>query len=184
MNSRQVKKNSDDDTIGFKTPDVWRTEVGVRRKYDGMTFNRNYRGKDGAVKILGVGNKIVNLAIRQARESKSSLMTAKGIKRPLYIYRIIDRITDTGGAVRSIVAAISPHKNGDDLLRDWELVGEMNGISLLSGIKKAEISLPPDGIEAVDTEISRTTAVIESRLDELALPFKIPSCELLAVMLP
>jgi len=82
------------------------------------------------------------------------------------------------------VAAISPNKDGDDLLRDWELVGEMNSISLLSGIKKVEISLPPDDVETVDTEISKTTAVIESRLNELALPFKIPSCELLAVMLP
>jgi len=184
LNSRQVKKNTDDSTIAFKTPDIWRKEVGVRRKYNGMTFDRNYRGKDGAVKILGVGNKIVNLAIRQARDSKASLMTVKSLKRPLYIFRIIDRVTDTGGAIRSIVAAISPKENGDDLLRDWELVEEMNGISLLPGIKKAEASFPPDHIEYVDTEISRTATVIESRLDELALPFKIPSCELLAVMLP
>jgi hypothetical protein len=185
LNSRQVKKSQDDETIGFKTPDLWRVEPGVRRKYDGMTFDRNYRGKDGAVKILGIGNKVVNLAIKQARESDSCLMTAKGLRRSLYVFRIIDRITDTGGAVRSVVAAITSGEAGnDELLRDWELVEEMNTISSLSGIKKAENSPQPAQVDFVDKEILRTTDIIASRLDELALPFKIPSCELLAVILP
>ena len=54
----------------------------------------------------------------------------------------------------------------------------------LSGIKKAETSLPPAQIDLVDTEIERTTNEMNSRMTELSLPFKIPSCELLAVMLP
>jgi hypothetical protein len=150
-----------------------------------MIFDRNYRGKDGAIKILGVGNKVVNLTVKQARESFSCLMTAKGIKRPLYIYRIIDRVTDTGGSVRSVVAAISPGQDKqDDLLKDWELLEEVNSISTLSGIIKALISSPPAQIEQVAAETERTSKVITSRLDELALPFKIPSCELMAVMLP
>ena len=184
LNRRQVTKNPDDNTIAFKTPTSWRTETGVRRKYDGMTFDRNYRGKDGAVKILGVGNKIVNLAIKDARQSEASLMTAKGLKRPLYVFRLIDRVTDTGGSVRSVVAAISPNKGNDDLLRDWELVEEMNHAISLSGVKKAETSSPPVELNFVEKEIARTRQVITSRLNELALPFKIPSCELLAVMLP
>lgn len=107
------------------------------------------------------------------------------MKRPLYIFRIIDRVTDTGGSIRSVVAAISPGKNGEDvLLKDWELLEEMNTISTLSGIKKVEISSPPAQIEQVDDEIERTSKVMTSRLDELSLPFKIPSCELMAVMLP
>lgn len=64
LNSRQVKQDQDEGTIGFKTPDLWRKQPGVRRKYDGMTFDRNYRGKNGAVKIMGVGNKVVNLAVK------------------------------------------------------------------------------------------------------------------------
>ena len=186
LNSRQVKYDSDEDTIGFKTPDIWRQETGVRRKYAGMTFDRNYRGEEGAVKILGVGNKVVNLAVCQARESFSCLMTAKGIDRPLYIFRIIDRVTDTGSAVRSVIAAITSDKNGDDiLLKDWEILMEMNSMITLSGIKKAEISSPPADVNFVDKEIERTTQTMNSYLDELSLPFKIPSCELMAVvMLP
>ena len=185
LNSRQVKSDQENDTIAFKTPDAWRDETGVRRKYEGMTFDRNYRGKDGAVKILGVGNKVVNLAVRQARESFSCLMTAKGMKHPLYIYRIIDRVTDTGGAVRSVIAALTQGENGDDiLLKDWELLQEMNMIVALPGIKKAEISSPPKKVDAVNMEIERTTKEMNSRLDELSLPFKIPNCELMAVMLP
>ena len=185
LNSRQIKYDSDDDTIGFKTPDIWRQETGVRRKYTGMTFDRNYRGKEGAVKILGVGNKVINLSVRQARESFSCLMTAKGIKRPLYIFRIIDRVTDTGSAVRSVIAAITSDENGDDvILKDWELLMEMNSMTTLSGIKKAEISSPPADVNRVDKEIERTTQAMDSYLDELSLPFKIPSCELMAVMLP
>lgn len=185
LNNRQVRHNQEDDTITFKTPDIWRKEPGVRRKYEGMTFDRNYRGRDGAVKILGVGNKVVNQAVRQARENFSCLLTAKGIKRSLYIFKIIDRVTDTGGSVRSVIAAIAKDKNGEDfLIKDWELLQEMNTIIQLSGIKKAELSIPPDQIDSVDVEIKRTSQLIKSRFDELSLPFKIPSCELMAVILP
>lgn len=185
LNSRQVKQNQDDDTIAFLTPDMWREETGVRRKYDGMTFDRSYRGKDGAVKILGIGNKVVNMAVWQARDSFSCLMTAKGMKRPLYVFRIIDRVTDTGGSVRSVVAALTKDENGEDiLLKDWELLQEMNSVITLSGIKTAEISLPPDQVNLVDAEIARTSDMMNSRMEELDLPFKIPSCELMAVMLP
>jgi len=185
LNSRQVRHNQDNDTITFKTPDIWRKEPGVRRKYEGMTFDRNYRGRDGAVKILGVGNKVVNQAVRQARGSSSCLLTAKGIKRSLYIFRIIDRVTDTGGSVRSVIAAIAKDKNGEDfLIKDWELLQEMNTIIKLSGIKKADLSIPPDQIDSVDVQIKRTSHLINSRFDELSLPFKIPSCELMAVILP
>jgi hypothetical protein len=185
LNSRQVRHNQDYDTIAFKTPEIWRKEPGVRRKYEGMTFDRNYRGRDGAVKILGVGNKVVNQAVRQARESFSCLLTAKGIKRSLYIFRIIDRVTDTGGSVRSVIAAMTKGKNGEDLLiKDWELLQEMNSIISLSGMKKADRSMPPVHIDLVDTEIKRTFQLINSRFDELSLPFKIPSCELMAVILP
>jgi len=185
LNSRQVKQNQDDDTIGFITPDFWREEPGVRRKYDGMTFNRNYRGKGGAEKILGIGNKMVNLAIKQARDNPSCLMTAQDINRALYIFRIIDRVTVTGGSIRSIITALTPKNNGDYiLLKDWELLLEMNKIITIPGIKKAETSPSPDKIEEVDIEIERAINKINSCLDELSLPFKIPSCELMAVILP
>jgi ERCC4-related helicase len=185
LNGRLVRQSEENDTLGFKTPDRWREEPGVRRKYDGMTFDRNYRGRDGAVKILGVGNRVVNLAIRQARESFSCLMTAKGIKCPIYVFRIIDRVTTTGGSVRSVIAGLTPGQNGEyGLLRDWELVKEMNEIISLSGIKKAETSSPPPHIDSVDAEIEKTTKEMNDRMNALSLPFKIPACELLAVMLP
>ena len=150
-----------------------------------MTFDRNYRGKDGAVKILGVGNKVVNLAVRQARESFSCLMTARGMKRSLYIFRIIDRVTDTGGSVRSVIAGLTPGDNDEYvLLRDWELLQEMNGMLTLSGIKKAETSPPPAHVDSVDREIEKAGKEMNARMADLSLPFKIPTCELLAVMLP
>lgn len=185
LNSRQVRHHQDNDTISFKTPDIWHKEPGVRRQYEGMTFDRNYRGRDGAVKILGVGNKVVNQAVRQARENFSCLMTAKGIKRSLYIFRIIDRVTDTGGSVRSVIAAIAREKNGEYILiKDWELLQEMNTIINLSGMKKADLSMPPAQIDLVDAEIKKAFKLINSRFAELSLPFKIPSCELMAVILP
>jgi len=185
LNGRQVKRDQENDTIAFKTPEIWSKEPGVRRKYEGMTFDRNYKGKDGAVKILGVGNKVINQAVRQARASFSCLMTAKGIKRSLYVFKIIDRITDTGGSVRSVIVAMTRGENGEDILiKDWELLLEMNIIIKLSGVKKAASSVKPDQIKLVDDEIKRTIQLISSRFDELSLPFKIPSCELMAVILP
>ncbi len=185
LNGRQVKHDQDTDTIGFLTPDLWREETGVRRKYEGLTFDREYKGKDGAVKILGVGNKIVNHAVKQARESFSCLMTAKGVKRPLYIYRITDRVTDTGGSVRSVLVGVAPDEDGrDTILKDWELLQEMNVIINLSGIKKPEISEPPENIDFVDSEIERTRDLLSRQIDSFSLPFKIPSSELMAVVLP
>ena len=53
LNSRMAKQDKENDTIGFKTPESWRQKPGVRRKYEGMTFDREYRGKDGAVQNPG-----------------------------------------------------------------------------------------------------------------------------------
>ena len=94
-------------------------------------------------------------------------------------------MTDTGGAVRSVVTAVTPGDDGEDiLLRDWELLQEMNRAITLSGIKSAPGSPPPADINKVDAEIERTGQVLADRLEELSLPFKIPSCELMALILP
>jgi len=49
------------------TPEPWVQEVGIRSSYEGLVFDRTVRGKDAINRIVGVGHKVVEQAMHQAR---------------------------------------------------------------------------------------------------------------------
>ena len=70
-------------------------------------FDRNKRGKDAAQKVLGVGHKLMDLAMVQARGQTATVaaLPPSALANPIYICHVRDRVTAKGGFARSIIAA-------------------------------------------------------------------------------
>ncbi len=187
MNSKRVSKDEGDHgtTISFITPDEWRNQPGVKRNYDGMSFDRNYNAKDATQKILGVGHLVVDKAIKQARDNFSCLMVTDGLANPLFVFRIVDRVTDAGGTVRAVVAGVVLDKNGSggcSLLKDWEVLNVMNSLIDHKGIKKATTSPQPGNVAEVDKCVDSAIIFIREQMKNLHLSFKDPKEELAAII--
>jgi len=190
LNGKRVSKEKDSNNetlISFKTPEGWRNEPGVRRVYEGMCFNRNYRGKDATQKIIGVGHMVVDKAIAQAKSSSACLMTSDGVKRPYFIFRIIDRVTDTGGTVRSGVAAVITSADGSndlELLKDWHLMGRLNRLINHSGTKRAKSTPRPHNVSEVAKSVNNATSFLIKNMNSLKLSFRDPKPELMSIIWP
>lgn len=159
--------------LSFKTPDNW-LDAGIRRKYEDMVFDRTVPGGRSAEKVIGVGHKVFDKALRAAAEHPVSLAWTKDFENPLVIFQVYDRITDQSGRIRQALVAAecedSPSGRRWRTLRDWEVLKKLNGV------KQQEKSQDDPVVQAAKlTEIiyeanERILADIES----FHFPFKIP----------
>src|ERR1041384_7318197 len=174
LNGRRFDEK-DDEGLAFRTPDAWRTEPGVFSAYEGMVFNRRIRSKGAVKRVLGIGHKLIDQALRQAKTHTASVATlsTKTLKHPVVIFQIADRVTGEEGTVRQAIAGMEIGFEGSgNFLKDWELLEKLNVIT--SGCPvKAKSSIGPNDLEAV-----------RLKLPELALPFKLPDIEPVAILWP
>ena len=75
LNKRRVSKTAEG--LTFKTPEAWEDEPGVRASYERMTFDRRAAGRD-AQRVLGVGHKVIDLAVIQAQVSGPTGVSPRG----------------------------------------------------------------------------------------------------------
>jgi superfamily II DNA or RNA helicase len=186
LNRRRVR--SDEGGISFKTPEAWLTEPAVRTAYEGLHFNRGVKGRDAAQRILGVGHKIVDQAIRQALMDDSSLagLSVAALPDPVIIARIVDRVTADASPTRAVVVGVvlstddqAPRK----ILRDWALIQLLNETLGRMGPQTQQTPRPEDG-DLVTSSAEAAVSLLRSRMGELDLSFKLPSVELLAILWP
>lgn len=187
INGRRYKDENGEFT--FKTPEKWLTEPAVRQNYEGMVFNRDIRGKNAAQRILGVGQKVFQKALDQARQSEASLVTLPNsiLPKPVFVFRIYDRVTGSGGVVRSVLAAIelaNEENRNAQLLVDWKLLLQLNDIVESKKIKRTEWSNPPENIVEVESKLDQARAEMIKNLPGLNLPFKVPEVEDFAILWP
>jgi hypothetical protein len=186
LNRRRVEQK--DDSVAFRTPDTWLATPGVLPSYDGLVFRRQLRGREEARHVLGVGHKVMNEALRQARESDATVATlpADALSRPLIVCRIRDKVTGEQRAVRSVAIAveIADGQSGIDLLlRDWEVLERLNGLVGARGFRSAD-SVPPADLAAVEEALERGMSVARRSVSELGLPFRFPEVEPVALLWP
>jgi hypothetical protein len=108
LNHRQVQQN-EDGSLSFLTPEVWlKNDPGMRRRYDNLIFNRQERAKDAISRIVGVGHRVIDKALQQAKASSACVATLPTdvLAYPLFIFRLNDRVTGTGGTVRAVIAGV------------------------------------------------------------------------------
>ena len=109
LNKRKIQ--DDANGLSFYTPEPWLGSPAVARQYAEMVFDR--AGKDSQ-KVLGVGHRLVDQAITQARGLTGSVTTAPAtvLAFPIYLFRITDRVTSQGGVVRAAAVAIEHRPDG------------------------------------------------------------------------
>jgi len=183
MNGRRPVK--DDGGMSFKTPDGWLVDPGVRQVYENMVFDRTLRGQDASKRVLGVGHKVIDQAIKQALDSTASVAsvpTAR-LKQPLIVYRVFDKVTSEKTTIRFKIVGLTGSLNNLNLLQDWELLLILNGISLGRDVK-ADTSIPPENIEEILKIVSSGLSIVSSNISDLDIPFKHPAVELFSLIYP
>ena len=181
LNGRRVLSGSEG--VSFNTPDEWLKQYGVRSSYHSMIFDRNDRSENSAQRILGIGHKIINQAILQAKGSQASVATVSTslLEQPIFIFKITDRITSEERAIRAAIVGV---KSKDKLLRDWELLEILNTLTPTRGPQMREQSIPPQETSSVLSALDKAHTSVEQSIKELSLPFKRPNIDVLAVLWP
>lgn len=180
LNQRKVK--DDEAGLSFLTPERWQTEPGVAREYSGMMFDRS-QGKK--VDTLGIGHKLVDQAVAQARGLTASVgpVLAELLPNPLAVFSITDRLTGGGGVVRALTAAVELTVEGFVLLRDWELVVRLNAILTDRDPRRFRLQATTDpALTAGRADEAR--GWLAACLTELDPPFQVPEVTLTCLLLP
>jgi ERCC4-related helicase len=187
IQNRRRPKRGDDGSLGFKTPEAWLREVGVRSAYEGLIFDRSARGRDAVQRVVGVGHKVVEQALRQALDEPTSVagVSESLLQQPVVIARIIDRITGRDSPVRSVVMAA---EQCDDtgkwqVLRDWETVRRLNELAgNVAALRRS--CAPPKNRMEVQSSVDAAVQLIEREVPKLKTGFRVPAIEALAVLWP
>jgi len=132
------------DGLSFKTPDDWLVEPAILPEYSGMLFDRSQVGSGSPERLLGVGHKVLDLAIEQAMQSESCFAVIAGgkVEAPLLACRVFDRVT-TGEASRPAVLC-GAEFSGDEvhIIPDWVLLQKLNALSPHSLDRMGQPSIP------------------------------------------
>lgn len=187
LNNRRVRKT--EYGLSFRTPQNWMSEPGLFSNYEDMIFDRNDRSEDAGERILGVGHKVIDQAIRQFKglEARVAILPDDVLPKPLLVFQVVDRVTTEGGTVRKIMAGVvSDQAIGESqaLLKDWEMLSQLNQISKARGVRRSEETRPPEDLGVVETAVSNGLGFVERQLDVLGVRFSVPDVEIMAVFWP
>ena len=125
-----------DQGLEIRTPDEWKARsYAVRHKYEGLVFDRSLRSTNVASRVLGVGHTLFDIALEEARSLPVRVACVDGIDSPLLIVTVEDEVTGKGSLVHQVVFGISEQEGEVSVMRDWELLIELNSISLRGSMK-------------------------------------------------
>ncbi|MCO6436684.1 MAG: DEAD/DEAH box helicase family protein [Phycisphaerae bacterium] len=183
VNGRRVAAT--DEGISFNTPDSWRVSPAVRTKFERMIFDRQDRSTGAAQRLLGVGHKLVDIALAEAagRDATVAVIPSTILEAPVIAVRIQDRVTD-GPIKRPIVVGVvlHPDDSAPTVLPDWKLLTLVNELPWRKEVmKKAETAAAP---ERLAEAIQRSLEEVGSQLPQLAAGFRVPECIAVAALWP
>jgi ERCC4-related helicase len=182
FNKRRVARN--EGGLSFLTPDEWLSDPGVRKRYEGLTFNRSLKGKDAAVRVLGVGHRAFDQAIAQARKSNATLASVRDTDRQTVFFKVRDRVTEQNRNVHQFFFAVQKalEDAGDmSVLKDWEAMDYLN--ALLQS-KKQDCYEGQGNSEELRLFLDQARQKLEDSLPNFNLPFYLPEIVPLAILTP
>jgi hypothetical protein len=171
----------DDMRLSFKTPPPWLDDFTITDEYN-LLFAREPRPRDGE-DVAGVGLRVFDRAVRAACELSDTFGAVGDLSAPLAVFAVRDRITGSEGPVRTVIVGATQASDGTwGLLRDWELIKLLNPLAdkPRSPVFAAE-ARTGRGIMAL---LAAAQQYVESQLRVLDLPFKLPTVERLACLVP
>jgi ERCC4-related helicase len=167
--------------VSFKTPEDWLRTPGVRQRYENLVFDRGAKGREASERVIGVGHQAFDQALRQAMDFSARVASVPGLREPIGVFSIFEKVTERGGQVRSTLFAIEGSRGALRALKDWELLDRVN--PLLHGSLKDVRSLPaaPDEVNAWLLD-AREAA--QRNMALLGEPFRVPDLADFAVLWP
>lgn len=179
----------DADGLSFKTPEAWLKNPGISVTYSGMIFDRQQSGRDGMRRIMGVGHRVVDAALAAAKAGDGSVAMIPDdvLPKPLFVFRIYNRVTGDSGSVRTCAAGVEldPADSAKSLvLPDWKLLDRLNVISERRGGWRKRQAARPNDLGGVVTGLAQAASILEERIRELDLPFRHPALEAVNLFWP
>jgi len=178
LNKRRVAR--EEFGLSFKTPDEWLKDAGIKRRYERLLFSRELRGKDAALRIVGVGHKVFDQAISQATNFDACYTNISGLKDIVAVFKIYDRITSQEGHIRQIIVGVKSDKK--EILLDWQLIDIFNHILESKKIETQKSTTSKD--ENLLNFIKEAEEVVRINMEELHTPFNVPEIKPIALFRP
>ncbi len=185
LNGRRVREEADG--ISFKTPDAWGAESGLRSSYERLIFDRQDRSRDAAQRVLGVGHKLMDCALRQAKLTTACVASIPDtvLERPLLVLRVTDRVTNDRGLIRATILGVVVGIDGQTtVLQDWQTLQRLNEVLSGRGVRRSASTHRPEEPETVQQAIEGAKHETERQLGLLGLPYRVPMVEPVAILWP
>jgi ERCC4-related helicase len=114
--------------MSVRTPDEWITDHKIRRSYENLQFDR--KASVGTEDLMGVGHALMDKALQQAARLHGVFCVAEGLPKPLRVIAVSSKVT--GGSMDSgrVVFGITGAPGAFFLLKDWEVLRQVNGCIL------------------------------------------------------
>jgi superfamily II DNA/RNA helicase len=176
LNKRRFSKENN--KISFKTPEKWLVDAGIKTHYEELMFYRYL--KEETKNIIGVGNRVFDLAIQQANEHDAYLTFIKKLEYPLIVFRVYDRVTETSGNIKQVFFGVLLNKQTPQVLLDWQLLEIMNTF-LKDNHEKLDLDYD---VSILKKNISQAKILLENQLSNFKLPFKMPEISEFAMFCP
>lgn len=184
MNGRRVQET--DGALTFLTPERWITSPRMMREYRDLRFERTSTVGSRAPATGGVGFAVFDAAMTQARECTACVTALPEELWPnlMFVFQINDRVTTTGATVRSVIAGVMKDDNEMRLIRDWEILRDLNGVLEKRTLRRDEA--PPRTSNADDFNLLSESAseFLKKNMETLELPYSQPETTLLATVVP
>lgn len=176
IEGRRVTRS--DAGLSVATPEAWRSEVGVRSRYDGLVFDRSLPGERTMINLLGVGHPLVDRALGELACAEALLGRVDELEKPLVVALVEDEVTGTDATVHRVVIGLEPIGEGRAVvLRDWEMLQRLNEIQASS-----ENEEPPSDQEI--EQLKKSFDRLPEALTTLVLPFRRPKLTPILALLP
>lgn len=170
--------------LSFKTPDEWMVDPAILPEFNDMIFDRGKLGDGNPEHLLGVGHKLVDIALSQAEtlESCFAVLSNEKLLHPVMALRVYDRVT-TGEGNRAAVVCGVEIKNGElNFLPDWILLKQLNQLSAHSLVRMSQAN-PFGAVEAVELIPAIMTKAIEF-VNSQGVSFRQPDASVIALLVP
>ncbi|WP_442580319.1 DEAD/DEAH box helicase [Mesorhizobium sp. ASY16-5R] len=180
-NSRRVTRDSEGG-LEFLTPDSWRERSwSVADRYKGLVFERNLKGEKAAARVLGVGHQLMDMALGEARGFETRMAAFSELTEALLIVTVEDGITGAGGTTRRLVFGVMEQEGATTILRDWELIEWLNGVSARKASRK---DAPATDVPSPTQLTSRLLAAIRAAMPPATIIFARPIVRPEMLLLP
>ncbi|AML53632.1 helicase SNF2 [Falsihalocynthiibacter arcticus] len=167
----------DENGLVVKTPEDWRRDPDLRARYEGLHLDRNRGAGEHVSTVMGVGHALFDRTLKETAIFDSHVARTRGLSAPLILVRIEDEVTGTGATTHSIVLGLKCDELEPVILRDWQLLIELNKLK-----PETEKGHPATGFE--QNAIDNAWQSFVTNIDDMPLDFRRPKATLSLVLLP